>query len=598
MFHFFCGLCAAALAASTGGCSPETPTAAVDVKPAGPSAVAEAERGAKPAAGKKGSKASEPGEPTTLRFSVMNDESGVQFTYRNDMEKRKRCIIESVGGGAGMVDFDRDGRLDLVFAGGGYYGKGRLHGHPGAIFRNLGEWKFENVTGPAAGGLPSEHFSHGVHAADYDNDGFLDLVICGYGGLALWHNLGDGTFQEVHAAAKLDDTMWSTCAGWGDLNGDGALDLYVGHYGNWSLTNDPLCPAPVPNDRESCPPRTFQSLPDTLYFSNGDGTFRDVSREAGLNLDPKKPDGTPQELGKALGILIVDVDLDGDQDIYVANDTVDNFLYLNDGTGKFVEDGVLRGVGTDDNGMANGSMGVDVGDYNRDGRPDLWVTNYEHEAFGLYRNDGELFTHVSNPLGITALGGVFVGFGTVFADLDRDGFEDIVVNNGHVQFFPQACPIDQDPVILMNQKGQRFRRLKLPNDPFFGGAYCGRGLAGGDLDDDGDLDFCFVSNNNQPSYLLRNDSTDDGRWLRMRLIGSKSNRDGIGAKVTLHTDSGDLVRFVKGAVSFASHCDLRPIWGFPKEALLQEVTIQWPSGVQQKIGVSAQTEPTILESPP
>jgi hypothetical protein len=533
---------------------------------------------------------------TTLRFTQMNDAAGVHHTYKTDSEHKKRRILESVGGGGGMFDYDCDGLLDLAFAGGGYYGRNKtVQGHPAAMFRSLGDWKFVEVSAVAGGGFPAEHYSHGTQAADFDNDGFLDFVIGGYGGLQLWHNLGDGTFEEIHEAATLLDKLWSTCVGWGDLNEDGCLDLYVAHYGDWSLDNDPVCPAPVPGERETCPPKEFKSLPDTLYFSNGDGTFSDVSREAGIRLDPLGPNGRPQELGKGLGVLINDFDLDGDEDIYVANDTVDNFLYLNQGDGTFVEDGVLRGVATDDVGMPNGSMGVDVGDFNRDGLPDIWVANYQHEANALYRNDGDgQFTHVSRPLGITAVGGLFVGFGTVFADVNRDGYEDIVVANGHVQFFPTNAPLRQEPLIQLNEKGERFRRQRLDSDPYFGTGHTGRGLMVGDMDDDGDLDFCFV-NNNDACALIRNDSLDDGQWLSVRLIGTDSNRDGIGAVLVLHTDQGDMLRMVRAARSFVSHCDLRAMWGLPKEAKVSSLTITWPSGKTQEVQVTPSQEFTLVE---
>ncbi|HUE72135.1 MAG TPA: CRTAC1 family protein [Pirellulaceae bacterium] len=534
---------------------------------------------------------------TPLRFTLMNDAAGVHHVYRNASEAKKRRILESVGGGGGMFDYDADGRLDLAFAGGGYYGPQKtLPGHPSTLFRNLGDWKFVDVSAGAGGGFPARCYSHGTHAADYDNDGFVDFVVCGYSGLQLWHNLGDGTFEEVHDAAGLHDRLWSTCAGWGDLNGDGFLDLYVVHYGDWSLDNDPFCPGPVPSERETCPPREFASLPDTLYYSNGDGTFRDVSREAGLNLDPMTPEGTPRELGKGLGVLINDFDLDGDQDIYVANDTVNNFLYLNQGDGTFIEDGLVRGVATDDAGMPNGSMGADVADFNRDGLPDLWVTNYQYETNGLYRNEGEgQFAHVSRRLGITAIGGLYVGFGTVFADLNRDGYEDLVIANGHVQFFPVQSPFLQEPIIFLNDKGRIFRRLRMNDDPYFGKGHAGRGLMAGDLDNDGDTDFCFV-NNNDPCGLIRNDSVDDGQWLSVRLVGTTSNRDGIGAVLRLQTTDGEMMRMVKGSSSFASQCDLRPLWGVPAGCQIQGLSITWPSGIVQSVAVTkGGQELTILE---
>jgi hypothetical protein len=241
-------------------------------------------------------------------------------------------------------------------------------------------------------------------------------------------------------------------------------------------------------------------------------------------------------------------------------------------------------------------MGVDVGDYNHDGLPDLWVANYQHEPFALYRNEGGcLFTHVSQLTGITSVGGLYVGFGTTFADLNRDGWEDILVANGHVLFFPVEAPFRQQPLIQINEQGKFFRRQRLDNDPYFGKAHTGRGLMAGDLDDDGDMDFCFV-NNGDPCGLLRNDSTDDGQWLRVRLVGTASNRGAIGATLTLHTDQGEMLRFVKGGSSYASHCDVRPLWGFPEGTKLKSLTVTWPSGTKQKVDVlAANQELTIVE---
>lgn len=589
--------CAVLVLAAIAGCSPgsasPSPSNAASVAQPIPSTAAP-----QPAAVEAEDDSALAESQTTLRFTQMNESAGVQHTYQNGSESKHRRILESVGGGGGMFDYDGDGRLDLALAGGGYYGqKKTLHGHPTSLFRNRGDWKFESVSAPAGGGFPTPNYSHGTQAADYDNDGFQDFVVCGYGGVQLWHNLGDGTFEEIHGSARLDDRMWSTCAGWGDLNDDGCLDLYVVHYANWSFDNDPICLAPVPGERETCAPREFIGLPHTLYYSNGDGTFRDVSREAGIKIDPKFPDGSDQDLGKGLGVLINDFDLDGDEDIYVANDTVDNFLYLNQGDGTLIEDGVVRGVATDDAGMPNGSMGVDVGDYNRDGLPDLWVVNYQHEANALYRNEGDgRFFYVSRPMGITAVGGLYVGFGTVFADLNRDGYEDIVIANGHVQFFPVQSPLRQEPIIQINEDGKRFRRQRLDSDPYFGTGHLGRGLAVGDVDDDGDVDFCFI-NNNDPCALIRNDSIDDGQWLRARLIGADSNRDGIGAVLRLHTDHGEMLRMVKGSSSFASQCDIRPMWGLPKGTAIIGLTVTWPSGKSQEVEVAAADQELVILEP-
>ena len=558
------------------GCGPTTPVVSTGPKPTATTPLTKT--GTSSVGGASGS---------TIKVTDVTSAAGVEFTYKNDSQKLNRAIVESVGGGQGMFDFDCDGLLDLLHVGGGFYRgpeNAEMGGYPSALFRNRGNWKFENISQPA-GGFAGDRFKHGCAAADYDNDGFQDVLICGYGGVQLWRNMGDGTFEEGHAPALLTDKLWSTSGAFGDFNQDGALDLYVAHYVNWSFQNNPYCPASgaVTNLRETCPPKVFKGLPDTLYLSNGDGTFRDESANAGL-----KPDG------KGLAVLSADFDLDGDQDLYVCNDTTENFLYLNDGTGKFEEDAALRGCATDNKGIPNGSMGIDMADYNHDGLPDFWVANYERETFAMYVNDGRgFFRHVSEPLGITAIGGVFVGFGTMFVDLDRDGFEDLLVNNGHVQFHPQETPAHQLPLLLWNRKGESFDRFRLGDGSYLDTPHLGRGLAIGDLDNDGDYDFGFT-NNDEPSALLRNDSTDGNSWLRVRLVGRAANRDGIGAWLVLETSAGKLMRFVKSGASYLSHCDDRPLFGFPQGSKLISLAIHWPSGRIQKVDSVRATEELIL----
>lgn len=506
-----------------------------------------------------------------LRFTHVAESAGVAFEYQNGREAGHDSILESLGGGVALVDFDLDGRLDLFFPGGGGYEGRQTRGLPAKLFRNEADWRFRDVSTAAGGGFPTSYYSHGSFVGDYDNDGFPDVLVTGYGGLQFWRNLGDGTFVESHVEAQLLDTLWSSAAGWGDVNGDGWLDLYVAHYVNWSFDNHPFCVGPRPDLREICSPRSFEPLPDALYLNAGDGTFRDFTEEAGL-----RPDG------KGLGVALGDIDLDSDLDIYVANDTTDNFLYLNDGAGHFQEVGALSGVAVDERGTPNGSMGVDFGDYNLDGLPDIWVANFEVESFALYRNDGNnLFLHVSQATGITALNGLFVGFGTLFHDLDRDGDEDLIVTNGHVINFPRSAPVQQLPLVLLNNEGRRFVRLNLP-DPYFSAPHRGRGLALGDLDNDGDVDFAF-SNNHEPAALLRNDSTDDGGWVRVRLIGRRSNREAIGAVLILKTTEGPRLRMIKGGTSYLSHSDLRPIWGLPAGARVTGLEVHWPSGQVQTI---------------
>ncbi|HWB09095.1 MAG TPA: CRTAC1 family protein [Pirellulales bacterium] len=534
----------------------------------------------------------QPEAPDYLRLTDKTNESGVNFVYDNGRAAGFHTIIESLGGGIGLFDYDNDGRHDLFCPGGGKFDKEKnTSGLPSALFRNLGGWKFVDVTA-ASGAGQAPHLTHGCAAADYDGDGFTDVLVTGFGGVQLFHNQGDGTFEEVCQAAGMTDKLWSSSAAWADFNGDQHLDVYIDHYVDWGPdeAHDPQCPGPKPGQREICSPRKFEPLPHIIYYSNGDGTFRDASSEARLNL-------TPGICGKGLGVVAGDLDLDGDVDIYVANDTVDNFLYLNDGHGVFDEVGLFHGVARDANGKAEGSMGTDLGDFNNDGLPDIWVSNFEQESFSLYRNDTNAqFVHVSQGTGITALGQLFVGFGTVFADVDRDGDEDFVVSNGHVINFPKAAAIRQEPLVLVNDNG-RFSKAVFPPGGYFSLPHRGRGLATSDLDDDGDLDFVFSHNDGEPNALVSNDTPPIGDWLRVRLIGTRSNRDAIGAWIVLHTSAGDRLRLVKGGGSYESQCDLRPFWGIPAGATVTGLSIHWPSGQSQEYPLSEANQTLTIVEP-
>jgi hypothetical protein len=492
--------------------------------------------------------------------------------YRTGKETDHYSILESLGGGVALFDFDRDGHLDLGFAGGGRFEAESLLPHPGQLLRRGTGRRFLNVA--ALAGLDrSTHYTHGWATADFDNDGFGDVLMTGYGGLELWHGLGDGTFENVTPASGLDDRDWSTSAAWGDFNGDGSLDLYVVHYVNWSFDNDPPCTAG--GRRDVCPPKVFDGLDDRVYFSGGDGTFRNVTATAGL---------VPG--GKGLGVVSADLDLDHDLDIYVANDTTNNFLYFNDGFGAFTEGGVLSGTAVDESGNANGSMGICVLDFNRDGRTDLWVANFEDEIFALYRNDADgQFSHISSRVGLRSLGTLFVGFGTVAGDFDLDGDEDIAVANGHVTRYARNAAVLQTPLLLRNERGVLLERLPAATDSYFDTPHAGRGLAEGDLDGDGDLDLVFV-NSDEPAAVVINETVATGSALSVRLVGGASNRDAIGARVELQTTAGEQFRYIVGGGSYLSTSDLAVHFGVPQGAQMVRLRIEWPAGASTELAVA------------
>ena len=520
-----------------------------------------------------------------IQFSNRADDARVDFIYRNGEEAEQFSILESLGGGVALVDYDQDGDLDLFFPGGGSFAQDRQpSGHAGALYRQEEPGKFSPVTHQA--GVDSKtHYTHGVARADADNDGFPDLLVTGYGGLLFFRNQGDGTFSECAISSGLDDRLWSSSAAWGDLNEDGVLDLYVAHYVNWSPTNNPVCASGAGNRRDVCPPKQFDPLPDVLYFGVGEGTFRDGSREAGLST-----------LGKGLGVLIADLDLDGHQDVYVANDTVPNFLYHNNGKGQLEDISESSGASVNDKGLPDGSMGVDVGDFNLDGLPDLWVSNYERESFAVYRNfGGKAFLHVSQATGVTAVGSQFVGWGTVCFDVDCDGDEDVFVSNGHVVHFPEGAPVRQHPLLFENLLGKRFQDIASNAGPWMASPHAGRGCAGGDLDHDGDLDL-VVSCMNEPVAILMNETVTQNHWLQIRLVGTVSSRDAQGARVTIQTEPGSQSRQVKGGSSYGSTGSDWLHFGLAQADKIRNIEIRWPSGaIQSLVDIAVDQRHIVIE---
>ncbi|MCA9259253.1 MAG: VCBS repeat-containing protein, partial [Planctomycetales bacterium] len=401
--------------------------------------------------------------------------TGIDATYRNGEEANHYSILESLGGGVAIVDFDHDGRPDVLLPGGGTLTEDqRILGRELSIFRQVDPGRFAPVQSQACANQ-TDLYSHGIAAADFDNDGFADFLITGYGAPRLYHNLGDGTFDEIHVAAGLNESQWSSSAAWGDLNGDGNLDLYIAHYVNWSFENHPQCHSCGPHD-DVCGPGPFDGLQDILYLSDGAGGFRNATADWEL-----KPGG------KGLGVILADVDLDHDLDVYVANDTVDNFYYLNENNSGLQESSVLAGVAGDDAGRSNGSMGIAIGNLDNDDLPDLFVTNFQDENHVLYRNlGGGMFQPTGRATGLMALGSLFVGFGTTAADFDLDGDEDISIANGHVCRFATPRAGAQVNHLMESIGDGKFQKAELGDRDAFGAAHVSRGLATGDLDGDGD----------------------------------------------------------------------------------------------------------------
>jgi hypothetical protein len=599
---------------------------------------------ATPMSGTKGWATNPHGDSTTPAgpdvFADMTPQSGVNFSFRNGEEADEYTILETLGGGVGLIDYDRDGRLDIFLTGGGYFENKQVFGHPNRLYRNEGNWKFRDVT--AEVGLDKVlHYSHGVAVGDYHNDGWPDLLVTGYGRLTLYRN-HQGKFAEVTAAAGLLDPPsvpplarggrgglhWSTSAAWADFNGDGFPDLFVTHYVDWSFQNHPRCPGYRPGQSvDTCSPRQFQPLLDALYLNKGDGTFRDATQEAGL------------KAGKGLGVLVADVNDDGKPDIYVANDTTNNFLYLNqsgqlaprvggektqpteqiDHPVKFAEVGLSQSVATGENGKPNGSMGVDTADYDGSGNFSIFVANFQGEWHDLYRNAGRgSFVHATARTGLTVIGQDYVGWGGGFVDVDNDGDEDILVVNGHVARHPPSpSTLAQRPVLFENLRkledkpfAVRFAEATPTGGPYFRSDHRSRGVAAGDLDNDGKIDL-VISHVNEPVVVLRNVAAspsppyqggaggshslsqggaipshpplsrgEASTWLGIELVG-KASRDVVGAKLILEVAGQTLTRQIKAGSSYLSSSDRRTVFGLGRATKVDKLTVRWPGGQTQ-----------------
>ena len=554
-------------------------------------------------------------------FEDVSATSGIKCTYDNGEAANHLAILESLGGGVGLIDFDGDGLLDVFLPAGGQFEekvplprpgdkervlpkKHGIFGHPCKLYRNLGNFKFEDVTDKVLRIKGNWPFSHGVAVCDYDCDGWPDLLVTGWERLVLFHNEpdpkdpGKRILVDVTEKAGLNVKGWSSSAAWGDLDGDGYPDLFVCYYTDWSFSNHPQCTYDS-RTPDICAPKSFSGLPARVFLNNKDGTFADVSKKCGAEDNPpgKKEFGLVEagpESSKALAVLIADLNLDGRPEVYVANDEVEKQLYINLSTpGKIkLADRALRtGTARDDRGAVNGSMGIDAADYNGTGLPSLIVTNFEGEKHALYHNDLNLggnpidglgFTHRSARAGIAKIGLLYVGWGVGFVDLDNRGWEDLLIINGHVIRFPvsKGATKEQCPVLLRNQADGTFKQITQQGGAFFRQKHQGRGVALGDLDNDGKVDF-VASIVNSNIAVARNVSTSGNHWLGIELKG-KDNRDIVGARLCLEVAGRKLWRFCKGGGSYASARDPRHVLGLEKQTKPGRLTVHWPNGDKQE----------------
>ena len=501
---------------------------------------------------------------------------GIHFLHQAPHTSRK-YLIETMGSGVGLFDCDNDGRLDLFLVNGAPYSdptpKGTIPHKTGPeywdrMYRQQKDGTFEDVTEKS--GLQGVGYGMGVAIADYDNDGYEDLYVTGYGGNHLYHNNGNCTFTDVTDKAGVGGSGWSTSAAWVDLDRDGLLDLVVLRYIQWDW-DDLYCGSP--DNRGYCHPDVFRPISMLVYHNEGNGRFKEVAEKIGL--------GKP---AKALGIAIADCDGDGWPDIFVANDSMVEFLFHNRGDGTFEEVGLLSGAAVDGDGRTYAGMGVDFSDYDNDGLPDLVVTDLANQIYAIYHNEGGLqFDYASFKNGVGSMTRLHSGWSVRFMDYDNDGWKDLLVAQGHdldtvEKSYPQLHY--REPMLLARNTGKRFVDVSASSGSVFHEAWVGRGMAIGDIDNDGRLD-AVVTTNGGAAHVLHNETRTPNHWLTLKLVGHKSNRDGIGSVVKVVTSKGPQWITVTTAGGYLSSNDPRAHFGLGTDTFAAKVEIRWPSGIVQ-----------------
>jgi hypothetical protein len=504
-------------------------------------------------------------------------ESGLGGFINVQGSPAKNHIIETMGGGAAFLDYDRDGNLDILLVRGSTVERYREGGDVVcALYRGDGRGHFRDVT--AQSGIKARGWGMGVVVGDYDNDGWDDIYVTGYGPNYLFRNRGDRTFTEVGVQAGVQDPRWSVGAAFADIDRDGDLDLYVCNYLEYDLERLPKRNAfcTYRGFDVFCGPRGLPGSRDALFLNDGKGKFRDVTTERGI--DPERLYG--------MGVVFGDYDNDGWPDIFVANDLTPNLLYHNRGKGEFEELAVPAGIAFDENGIEEGSMGADFGDFNNDGWLDLHFTNSSYQTNQLAVNGANgNFILKSHPLGLGEITWLYVGWGTFFADLDNDGWQDVFVVNGHL--YPEADRFDmglkykQRKLLFMNQAGKKFREAGAEWGPAMIQPENSRGAAFGDYDNDGDLDV-LVNNLDARPTLLRNDGGDRNHWLIVHCLGKEGNRSAVGTRLVLRAAKTEQIREIKSGTSYASHNDMRAHFGLGSIDRIDELEIRWPSGKVEK----------------
>ena len=505
-------------------------------------------------------------------FTDVTSQSGIDFRHTNGAGESK-FVIETVGPGVGFFDYDSDGFLDIYLINGAATPGTEFEITPqNALYRNLRDGGFADVTDASKTG--DEGYGMGVAAGDYDNDGNIDIYLGNFGANVLYRNIGDGTFEDVSISAGVVDRRWTTSCAFSDVDRDGFVDLYAANYHDFSYTNHRVCSEGGSGLQLYCGPEAFDGVGDVLYRNLGNGKFIDVTESSGLL----------REDGKELGVVFGDVDMDGDSDLYLANDKTLNFLFLNSGDGTFSEVGLISGASYNEDGDVEAGMGVDMGDYDNDLSPDLFVTNFQWESNTLYKNiSNGFFVDATISSGIHKISMPYLGFGTLFLDSDLDGDLDIFVANGHV--YDNVKTIDhassyaqRNQLLLNNGEGVFVEDIDFGRDKLF----VARGLASSDYDNDGDPDVA-LSNNGGPGQLLQNNSSNYNSWIGVKLIGDLNNLDGIGAIVTVKYGTNSLKRELRTGGSYLSGHDLRLLFGLESADRVDSISVAWPGGDTENV---------------
>jgi hypothetical protein len=516
-------------------------------------------------------------------FTDVTKQAGVNWVHDNALSS-ERYLPETVGAGCAFFDYDNDGWMDIYLVNSGpadFFTPSKPLRN--ALYHNNHDGTFTDATDKA--GVAGGTFGMGAAAGDYDGDGWVDLYVTSYGRNILYHNNGNGTFTDLTEKAGVAAPGWSTCAVWFDYDKDGKLDLFVSSFVEYNKQT--TCGNNRLGQKFYCIPRVFKPRPSHLYHNNGNGTFTDVSEKSGITKSP----------GKSFGAVATDVNNDGWTDLFVANDTMPNFLFINKGDGTFEEVGLRAGVAFSDNGSPRSGMGVDSTDFDGDGWQDLFVANIDQELFSLYHNQKDL-TFTDEPGEIGAATRLLSGWGLKFFDYNNDGAPDLFLANGHPDDMVEKMTTRvkyKEPILMFENLGTKFRDVSAQTGSVFANSYPARGLAVGDYDNDGDLDV-LISNNGEAPILLRNDGGNRNNWVGLQLVTTKSNPGAVGAVISWQVGARKFSRLKTAGGSYLASHDPREILGAGTNGKIESIEIRWPSGKFDKLtNVPMNTYVTVVE---